>query len=93
MARILLVENDSAASAIMHRALTGAGHDVTVAQDGRDGRAALAEGPPFDLVLAEMALPGLDGVDLAAEVSREFPDTRVLLIATHAGLVNGDRPR
>lgn len=92
MVRILLVENDPAHRTIMHHALAGAGHDVTVAEDGRDGRAALAEGPPFDLVLAEMALPGLDGIELAAEVSRDYPGTRVLVMATHAGLANGKRP-
>jgi len=82
MARILLVEDDTQARLLMHHALVGAGHDVFAARDAREALDALQTAGSFDLVLAEMAMPGLSGIELALEMSVTYPDTPILLVAT-----------
>ena len=84
MARILVVEDVSAVREFVRRALSHEGHEVTVADDGLQGLEAIASGEPFDLLLTDIVMPGLDGIALALKVSKEHPDTRILLMTGYA---------
>lgn len=84
MARILVVEDVSAVREFVRRALSHEGHDVTVVDDGLQGLETLAGGEPFDLVLTDIVMPGLDGVALALKVAKEYPETRVVLMTGYA---------
>ena len=69
MARILVVDDEPALRALTARALQGRGHEVATAEDGHDALdklEALAE--PMDLVLSEIRMPMMDGVELAEQV-------------------------
>jgi DNA-binding NtrC family response regulator len=83
MARILLVESDPKSRMLMHRALIEGGHDVAVAHDVSGALWALRAAGPFDLVLAEMDMPGESGIELALKVAESHPETPVLLMAGH----------
>lgn len=84
MARILVVEDISAVREFVRRALTYEGHEVTVAHDGLQGLELLAERGPFDLLLTDIVMPGLDGIALALKVAKEHPGTRILLMTGYA---------
>jgi CheY-like chemotaxis protein len=84
MARILVVEDVSAVREFVRRALSHEGHDVTVVDDGLQGLETLAGGEPFDLLLTDIVMPGLDGVALALKVAKEYPKTRILLMTGYA---------
>ena len=59
--RILLIEDDKQAAAYLVKGLDEAGFNVEHASDGRDGL-FLATSEPFDVVIIDRMLPGLDGL-------------------------------
>ncbi len=83
MAKILVAEDDRAVSAFVTRALTHGGHEVVAVPDGLAALVALAEGP-FELLLTDIVMPGLDGIALALKASKDFPDMRILLMTGFA---------
>jgi signal transduction histidine kinase/CheY-like chemotaxis protein len=62
--RILLVEDDNLARQVISELLTRQGHSVELATHGLEAM-AFAASRPFDLVLLDLDLPGLDGIELA----------------------------
>jgi two-component system, cell cycle response regulator CpdR len=83
MAKILVAEDDAAVSAFVKRALTLGGHEVVSAPDGLAALTRLAE-LPFDLLLTDIVMPGLDGIALALKASKEYPAMRILLMTGFA---------
>lgn len=67
--RLLLVDDNRLNLELFQAALVDDGHQVTVADDGETGLAlALAE--PFDVVLLDVQLPGMSGLDVCRELRR-----------------------
>ena len=66
MTKILLAEDDDSMRTFLAAALRRAGHEV---QDYADGETALSalEREVFDLLLTDIVMPGLDGIELAIE--------------------------
>ncbi len=85
MARILLAEDDDNMRAFLTRALERAGHAVTAVGDG-DTALALAGGTNFDLLLADVVMPGIDGIELARRASALQPELRVMFITGFAAV-------
>ncbi len=75
--RILVVEDEEPIVAFVERVLGAAGHQVTVAPDGEQGLARLAQavarGEPPDLIVADLKMPRLDGPGFYEHVCREHP--------------------
>ena len=88
MARLLVAEDDESVRAFVMRALDAAGHAVTAVGDGGTAleslMAAEKDGTPYDLLLADIKMPVMDGVALALTVSRDLPQVRVLLMTGYA---------
>ena len=86
MKSILVIDDDAAVGHALRRALERFGHTVTVTTSGPDGIAALRR-QPFDIVLCDVWMPGLDGVETIAVIVREFPGVRIVAISGggHAG--------
>lgn len=92
MAKILLAEDDSAMRSFIASSLRKAGHDVT---DCADGTAALAEmeaGTVYDLLLTDIVMPGMDGLELSARASGLLPDIKTMFITGFAAMAAG-RPQ
>src|SRR5678816_2562832 len=80
--RILVVEDEETVRAIVGEQLRGLGYDVQLAGDA-DQALALLRSHRFDLVLTDVVMPGrLNGKDLADEVERSWPGTRVVFMYT-----------
>lgn len=85
MARILLAEDDMSVREFVRRALESEGHSVTLAHDGGEAAQALAPGGAlFDLLLADIKMPVMDGIALALATSRDRPDLPILLMTGFA---------
>jgi two-component system cell cycle response regulator CpdR len=85
MGRILIVEDDESVRTFTARALQAAGHDVEIAEDGADGmdRITAAAGA-YDLVLSDIRMPVMDGIEMARAAARAFPSLRILLMTGYA---------
>ena len=83
MAKILLAEDDDSMRHFPGRALERAGHEVFSVSQGDEALPVLAEGR-FDLLLADIVMPQLDGIALALKVSRDHPDMPILLMTGYA---------
>ena len=79
-ARILLVEDDPSISEITALGLRGAGFTVATAADGLEGLARFRAERP-DLILLDVMLPGLDGLEVAREIRRDSTVPIVMLTA------------
>lgn len=85
MARILVAEDDSQLRNFLVRVLQRAGHHVEAAEDGIGAAQVLAE-EPVDLLLADVTMPGLDGIELAKQVTRHNPDVKIMFITGFAAV-------
>ena len=85
MARILLAEDDDNLRIFLARALRRAGHEVCDMPDGRQALAWVSE-HPVDLLLADVVMPGLDGIELARRASDMWPHLRVIFITGFAAV-------
>jgi len=85
MKRILLVEDNEMNRDMLSRRLARKGFDVTIAEDGESGiELVLSERP--DLVLMDMSLPGIDGLEATRRIKSnpEFSSTPVIALTAHA---------
>lgn len=82
--KILLAEDDSATRELVARTLTSDGHEVTVVEDGMAALDALeASSGGFELLLADVDMPGHDGLAVAKKARETVPDIAVLLMSAH----------
>jgi len=70
-ARILIVDDNAAFRDILRACLEAAGHEVVEAASGPEGLAA-CEREPFQLVVTDIAMPGMSGWEVARQVRRRF---------------------
>ena len=85
--RILVVDDDPASRDLLRRVLAGVGHEVAVAASGREALEALAR-HPADLVVSDIRMPDLDGVQLLEKLRERAPEVPVILV-TAFGDVEG----
>ncbi|MCB1382421.1 MAG: response regulator [Notoacmeibacter sp.] len=85
MARILLVEDDDSVRSFTARALGVDGHKVETAEDGEIGLSILTEqAGGFDLVLSDIRMPVMDGIEMAKAAATAFPGLKILLMTGYA---------
>jgi DNA-binding response OmpR family regulator len=76
---VLLVEDDPGVARVVARALTEAGHRVDVAHDGAEGLVR-AESGAYDLLVLDVLLPELNGIEVARRMRRERLRTPILMV-------------
>jgi len=85
MRRILLAEDEEAMRTYLARALENAGYDV-VAVDRGTAAVPLLEGGEFDLLLSDIVMPEMDGIELAQRCGEISPRTKVMFITGFAAV-------
>ncbi len=85
MARILIAEDDESMRGFLARSLERAGYDVEATADGLAAEAAITD-RNFDLLIADIVMPGIDGVELARRACLERPELRVMFITGFAAV-------
>jgi len=78
-AKVLLVEDDPGIRDTLRRVLTEEGHEVTVEARGDEGMARAAKGS-FNLVITDLRLPGLNGLELVRQLHAAQPRLPIILI-------------
>ncbi len=89
MADILLAEDDSSLRSFLCMALERAGHKVSAAADGLEALALLDSALPFDLLLADIVMPGMDGIELSRLATKLRPELKVMFITGFAAVAMG----
>jgi len=77
--RILVVEDETAISAALRRILEADGHAVDVASDGPEGL-TWARSYPYDAIVLDIVLPGVDGFQVCARLRADGDRTPVLML-------------
>ena len=98
--RILLAEDDDSMRAFIERALIKAGYEVTSFGNGREahdrlmsdrlvprrGEDGRGKEPPFTLLLTDIVMPQMDGIELARRASEIEPDLKIMFITGFAAV-------
>jgi len=82
---ILIAEDDALFRSFLSTVLKEEGHRVEEARDGKEGLSKL-RGGEFDLVISDLKMPGLSGMDLMREGKKEKPETRWILITAFGSI-------
>jgi len=86
MPRILIIDDDTAVRESIERMLRSAGYTVRAAASGEEGF-ALARGGAFDVILSDMRMPGLSGLEVLRQLREQHVDS-VFMIMTGFGTMD-----
>lgn len=81
--RALVVDDDGGVRFTLRDVLETAGIDVTEAPDGREGIAKLASEPPFHVVIMDLRMPHVSGLDLLRHIKQMADGPRAIMITAH----------
>jgi two-component system, cell cycle sensor histidine kinase and response regulator CckA len=81
---VLVVDDERAVREVVAAALTRAGYRVRVAASAEQAL-DLERAEPVDLLITDVILPAMNGPDLARQIRRRSPDTRVLFMSGYTG--------
>jgi len=88
--RLLLAEDNAVNQKLALRLLTQQGYQAAVANDGQQAIDALV-GDDFDVVLMDVQMPELDGLEATRRIRKRWPDRRLRIVAMTANAMAGDR--
>jgi CheY-like chemotaxis protein len=71
--RVLVVDDEPLISRTIRRVLSAA-HDIVIVDSGAEALAAVAAGPPFDVVLCDLMMPGMSGMEVHAALAASHPE-------------------
>lgn len=83
-ATILIIEDEEPTRVLLRTVLEAAGHEVREASNGRIGLALYRDRPP-DLVITDIRMPEMSGLDMILELTREFLNAKVIAISGEQG--------
>lgn len=87
MAKILLVEDEKAIRNVLKNILSDEdkSFEIDEAENGKQGLDAMAS-KDYDLVLCDIKMPGMDGIEVLEKTKEKHPDTAVIMISGHGDL-------
>jgi two-component system cell cycle response regulator CpdR len=87
MPRILIAEDDTGMRQFLAAALKRAGHETEACADGMEALDLIRSSEtPFDLLLADIVMPGMDGIELSQKATALHPTMKVMFITGFAGV-------
>jgi CheY-like chemotaxis protein len=87
MKQILIAEGDTVTRRLMAKYVREAGHTVLQASDGRRAWEALQDNPDVDLVVTDVAMPEMDGLELIEQIRSDaaFEKLPIIVVSGRAG--------
>ena len=80
---LLVVDDEEQVLELERRILETAGYQVMQASHGLEAIARLADGTPLDLLIADLNMPGLDGMEMVRRIRATRPNLKVLFVTGH----------
>jgi CheY-like chemotaxis protein len=84
---LMVVDDEPQVLDVERHILEGAGYQVLHSTSALDAIARLAEGPPLDLLIADLDMPELSGDEMVRRIRATRPDLKVLFVTGHADLL------
>lgn len=91
MPKILIAEDDDSMRNFLGMALERAGHETRSCSDGASALEILDKERDFDMLLADIVMPGMDGIELSQKAGYLHPDLKIMFITGFAAVAAGDR--
>lgn len=88
-ASVLVVDDESFIRQILSRMVSREGYEVHQATDGKDALKLLAD-HPCQIVISDIKMPNMDGIELLAEIKTNHSTVSVILITAYAGEYSAD---
>ncbi|HDH57501.1 MAG TPA: sigma-54-dependent Fis family transcriptional regulator, partial [Bacteroidetes bacterium] len=85
--RVLVVDDEELVRDFLHEALTRRSFEVDLAEDGKRAKEILKE-EVYDLVLTDLKMPGVTGLDLLRFIKAHQPDTQVIMMTAYGTIEN-----
>ena len=85
MSKLLLIDDEESILRVLSLSLKSDGHTVTTAQNGEEGLRLFQEESP-DIVLTDLKMPGMDGLEVLKKVKEHNPDAEVIVITGHGDM-------
>jgi len=80
--RVLIIDDEKNILVTLAKCLSGAGYEVVTAESGEDGLRRFGEGG-FDLVLLDMKMPGIDGMEVLRHIKKSAPQAIVIMMTAY----------
>ncbi|MFN3396103.1 MAG: sigma-54-dependent transcriptional regulator [Thermodesulfovibrionales bacterium] len=81
--KILVLDDEEIVRVSCKKCLTPEGYDVDVAANGVEG-IAMTENNRYDVILTDLKMPDMDGMEFLAKVKERHPDTKVIMITGYS---------
>jgi DNA-binding NtrC family response regulator len=81
--KLLLVDDEQAFLSVMQKRLSRRGIDVTAVNSGEEALTKIAETRDFDMVILDVQMPGLDGIQVLKEIMKVSPQIQVIVLTAH----------
>ncbi len=80
MPRILVIEDDAPTRIMLRHVLERAGHQIVEAPNGKVGISLYRE-KPADLIIADMFMPEVDGIETITKLRQDYPDVKIIAMS------------
>jgi DNA-binding NtrC family response regulator len=80
--KILVVDDEEGARELFNTILTDEGYEVTLANNGQDALSRM-QGDSYDLVVTDIKMPGMDGLQLLQEIRRAGSQADVIMVTAY----------
>lgn len=80
MAHILVIDDEQGMREAIQKMLERAGHRVSLASNGKEGLARVANAPP-DLVITDVFMPEKDGIETTIALSKSHPAVKIIAVS------------
>ena len=87
LASVIVIDDEEIMREVIARLLRRNGYKVKTARSGEEGLEE-AKNHPFDLVLLDLMLPGMGGLEVLSEFTKKFPNLVVIMITAYASIEN-----
>jgi len=92
--KLLCVDDEPELRELLHDCLGGFQHDVTLASSAMEGlqlfQAARQQNQPFQAIITDLGMPGMDGRQLAHSIKTESPNTPVIMMTGWGSMMKAD---
>jgi CheY-like chemotaxis protein len=85
LGKVLIVDDEPEVGQVLREFLSSRGYETTIARNGPDALSAL-ERDPHDLVLLDVAMPGMDGLEVLSRIADLYPAVPVIMVTANADI-------